>query len=92
METSFFEQNAPKFYGATTVGERGQVVIPAEARRDFEITPTTKLLVFGSRGHGGLMIRDLSPGLPEYLLVLKKCLKWIGIQTRVVNNIYLHPC
>jgi len=56
METSFFEQNAPKFYGATTVGERGQVVIPAEARRDFEITPTTKLLVFGSRGHGGLMI------------------------------------
>ena len=24
---------APKFYGATTIGERGQVVIPAEARR-----------------------------------------------------------
>ena len=56
MEGSFFKQNAPKFYGATTVGERGQVVIPAEARRDFKITPTTKLLVFGSRGHGGLML------------------------------------
>jgi AbrB family looped-hinge helix DNA binding protein len=47
---------APKFYGATTVGERGQMVIPAEARRDLDITPSTKLLVFGSRDKGGLMI------------------------------------
>lgn len=45
----------PKFYGATTVGERGQVVIPAEARRDLNLTPSTKLLVFG--GHeGSIMI------------------------------------
>jgi len=56
MESSLFKQNVPKFYGATTVGERGQVVIPAEARRDFEMTPATKLLVFGSRGHGGLLL------------------------------------
>jgi len=38
---------APKFYGATTVGERGQVVIPAEARRDFDIKPGDKLVVMG---------------------------------------------
>ena len=56
MKNSSFKQNSPKFYGATTVGERGQVVIPAKARRDFEIMPTTKLLVFGSRGHSGLML------------------------------------
>ena len=56
MERGFFKHDAPKFYGATTVGERGQVVIPAEARRDFEMTPATKLLVFGSRGHGGLIL------------------------------------
>ena len=56
MEGGLFRRKAPTFYGATTVGERGQVVIPAEARRDFEITPATKLLVFGSRGHGGLML------------------------------------
>ena len=37
----------PIFYGSTTVGERGQVVIPAEARRDMDITPSTKLLVMG---------------------------------------------
>ncbi len=27
------------FYGAVTVGERGQVVIPAQARRDHGIEP-----------------------------------------------------
>lgn len=37
----------PVFYGSTSVGERGQVVIPAEARRDMDITPSTKLLVMG---------------------------------------------
>jgi AbrB family looped-hinge helix DNA binding protein len=52
----FMEGTTPKFYGATTIGERGQMVIPAEARKDFNITPANKLLVFGSEGHGGLMI------------------------------------
>ena len=56
MEDKFLERRAPKLYGSTTVGERGQVVIPAEARRDFQITPTTKLLVFGSPGGEGLIL------------------------------------
>lgn len=47
---------APKFYGATTVGERGQVVIPAEARRDYNIKPADKLVVLGGHNRGGLMI------------------------------------
>lgn len=34
------------FYGAVTVGQRGQVVIPAEARRMFGVRPGDKLLVF----------------------------------------------
>jgi AbrB family looped-hinge helix DNA binding protein len=36
-----------KFYGSVTVSERGQVVIPAEARKDFNIHSGDKLLVFG---------------------------------------------
>ncbi len=56
MKGNAFKHNAPKFYGSTTVGERGQLVIPAEARRDFKITPSTKLLVFGHHRHGGLML------------------------------------
>ena len=49
-------QMAPKFYGATTVGERGQVVIPAEARRVLNLTPATKLLVFGIHDGDSIMI------------------------------------
>lgn len=36
------------FYGSVTVGERGQVVIPAQARRDHDITPGDKLIVLGN--------------------------------------------
>jgi AbrB family looped-hinge helix DNA binding protein len=36
----------PKMYGAVTVGERGQIVIPAQARRLFRIKPGDKLVVF----------------------------------------------
>ena len=38
----------PKFYGSVTVGERGQVAIPAEARREMMIDPAAKLLAFGN--------------------------------------------
>jgi AbrB family looped-hinge helix DNA binding protein len=37
---------AKLFMGASTVGERGQVVIPAEARERLNIKPGDKLLVF----------------------------------------------
>lgn len=50
------EAAAPKFYGSTTIGERGQIVIPSEARKDLHITPSTKLLVFGSMHGEGLTI------------------------------------
>ena len=35
------------FYGVTTVGERGQVVIPAKTRKDMNMRSGEKLLVFG---------------------------------------------
>ena len=41
-----------RFYGAITVSDRGQIVIPAQARRDFGIEVGDKLLVFGDLEHG----------------------------------------
>lgn len=35
-----------KFYGSVTVGERGQIVIPAEAREELGLKAGEKLLVF----------------------------------------------
>jgi AbrB family looped-hinge helix DNA binding protein len=93
MKGSAFKHNPPKFYGSTTVGERGQVVIPAEARRDFEITPATKLLVFGSQGHGGVMLTKaenvsklitMATGMLERLETLQKSLQDEG-KTRGSN-------
>lgn len=46
------------FYGSVTVGERGQVVIPAQARRDHGIAPGDKLIVLGSPDGIALMGAD----------------------------------
>ena len=44
------------FFGAVTVGERGQVVIPAEARKRFDISPGDKLLIMSDPGKQALML------------------------------------
>jgi AbrB family looped-hinge helix DNA binding protein len=44
------------FYGSSTVGERGQVVIPAEARAEAGFNPGDKVLIFRHPGFEGLMI------------------------------------
>ena len=40
------------FYGSVTVGARGQVALPAQARRDLGIEPGDKLLVLGDPKQG----------------------------------------
>ena len=46
----------PKFYGSTTIGERGQIVVPADARHDLNMNPGTKIMVFGDPSGKGLMV------------------------------------
>lgn len=50
------EQGSNIFYGSATVGERGQIVIPAEARQRLEIKPGDKLLIFSGIRGGGLSV------------------------------------
>ena len=58
MHQHMMGKGVPKFYGATTIGERGQVVVPAEARKDLELTHSTKVMVFGApMGEGLLLIK-----------------------------------
>lgn len=45
-------KNGKKFYGTVTVTERGQISLPAEARKDFEIKTGDKLLVLGDLEKG----------------------------------------
>ncbi len=44
------------FFGATKVGERGQIVIPREARDVFDINPGDSVLVLGDEKRGGLAL------------------------------------
>jgi len=45
-----------KFYGSTTVGERGQIVLPAKLRTDFKIKKGEKLLVIGNADQYRIML------------------------------------
>lgn len=47
------------FYGAATVGERGQIVIPAEARNELGFLPGEKLLIMRHPVHEGIMVFKL---------------------------------
>lgn len=46
-----------RFYGAITVSDKGQIVIPANARRDFNIQVGDKLLVLGDLEQGLALIK-----------------------------------
>ena len=41
------KDTTPKFFGSTTLGKKGQVVIPMETRNDMKWEDGEKLLVFG---------------------------------------------
>ena len=44
------------FFGSATVGERGQIVIPADARSEMGINPGDKILIMKHPIHMGLML------------------------------------
>ncbi len=54
-ESRFFSQH-DRIYGSTTIGERGQVVIPAEARKDFDMDVGNKVIVM-KHGMGILFLK-----------------------------------
>lgn len=41
---------SPKVYGTVTIGERGQVVIPAGVRKSYRLSPGDKLIVIAGEG------------------------------------------
>lgn len=59
-----------KCYGSTVVGERGQVVIPAEAREELGLQSGEKLIVFGNPRRGMVILfkGDMMARFTEALL------------------------
>lgn len=45
-------------FGIVKVGEKGQIVIPAKARKIFDIAPGDNLIVLGDEGQGIALIKE----------------------------------
>lgn len=45
-------------FGIVTVGEKGQIVIPAKARKTFDINAGDRLVVLGDEGQGIAIIKS----------------------------------
>ena len=49
--------NSRRVFGTAKVGDRGQIVIPKEARELFNIRPGDTLLILGEEGKGLIISR-----------------------------------
>ena len=58
------------FFGSTTLGERGQVVIPKDARKKLNFKKGEKLLVFGM--HRGTIILTKPSSFEQFSKALKE--------------------
>jgi len=76
------KENMPKFYGTVVVGERGQIVIPAEARRDMEIAPGEKLIILGGFQGNGLMIIKTK----SVLQLMNKAMEHMSLFERMIKE------
>ena len=56
-------------FGVVTVGDKGQIVIPAKARKIFDISPGDQLVVLGDERQGLAILK------PEMLLALADAVK-----------------
>ena len=62
-------QKSDKFYGTTTMGARGQVVIPANARKELNLKPGDQLVVMGKFNKVlGLMKTDDMSGFVQTIM------------------------
>lgn len=45
-------------FGVVTVGDKGQIVIPAKARKVFQINPGDRILVLGDEEQGIAIVKE----------------------------------
>lgn len=62
------------FYGAATVGERGQLVIPVDARKKYGIETGDKILIMGAPHERGLMLVKID-ALREFMAAFQSDLQ-----------------
>ena len=74
-----------KLYGTATVGARGQVVIPADARKDLGLIPGDQLMVMGKFGKAlGLIKTDQ---MESFVKVIMENFAGTGVNKEVKDYI-----
>ena len=68
-------------FGVVTVGDRGQVVIPAKARKLFSIRPGDSLVVLGDENRGIALLKA-----EDFLALAEEIRKSAGIAAREKSN------
>ncbi len=62
-----------KIFGTVTVGERGQIVIPAELRKKFKVKPGDRLVAFAKhRMFGFIQVEEFNRFVTELSKVAMK--------------------
>ena len=67
-----------KFYGTTTIGTKGQVVIPVNARKDLKLLPGDQLAVMGKFGKVLGLIK--TEQMAEFVETIMKGLSGTGME------------
>ena len=77
-------QKLDKLYGTTTLGARGQVVIPAEARKDLALRPGDQLIVVGKFGKVIALLK--SDQLTEFIDLIMDHVAGSGMEGKVKEH------
>ncbi len=70
------------FCGSVTLGERGQVVIPAEARKEFGLKPGDKLLVFRHPHVRGVVLTRVE----DMRALMEELQQWDVTMAKLIEN------
>jgi len=70
-----------QFYGTASVGERGQIVLPVELRKAFDIKKGDKLLVIGHT-HAMNIVLFKADAIDEYLEAMTEDIEHIRSELR----------
>jgi AbrB family looped-hinge helix DNA binding protein len=74
------------FYGSATLGERGQIVIPADARKDCDIQPGDKVLVFRHPLHPHMLILAKIGEMQDLLQQMARALDQAAAQLQAAQS------
>ena len=74
-----------KLYGTTTIGSKGQVVIPAAARKELNLKPGDQLVVMGKFGKVLGLIK--TEAMAEFVETIMKNLEGTGLQSTAKKHL-----